>query len=341
MRAAIFHGQGNAITIEQLDMPRLGREDVLVKVARCGICGSDVAMTGNASISYPRGRLGHEYSGEIVDLGANVTALRRGQRVACLPVTPCGRCTGCLSGNPVFCTAPRQVADGSTRPGGFGEYVAVPAGGATPLPDSLSFADGALIEPMACGLHALRLARMEPGATILVLGAGTMALSIIYWARRLGARRIVVAARSTRGRANVGAIGADAFHSFAEDDPAALTSLLGDGPEIVAECVGKTGMLAEAIGRVRIHGTVVSMGMCQHHESVVPVACNFKETRMVFPLAYTVAEFLDTARTFDREGFHPDLTVGATIGLETLPATIAAMRSGHEGGKILVDPSAG
>lgn len=341
VRAAIFHGKGKPITIEQLEMPRLGPDDVLVKVALCGICGSDVSMTGAGPATYRPGRIGHEYSGEIVEVGANVDVRRRGQRIACFPITPCGRCKGCASGNPMFCTARHKAFDGTTGFGGFADYVALPAGGAKPLPDSLSFADGALIEPMACGLHALRLARMKQGANVLVLGAGSMALSMIYWARRLGADRIVVATRSSRAREIVGALGADAFHSFSEDDPAALPALLGDGPQIVAECVGKEGMLARALEHVGICGTVISMGMCQHGEPIIPQGCTFKEVRMIFPVGYTVDEFLETARTFDRDGFHPAFSVSNTIALDALPATIEALRAGHDRGKTLVDPGLG
>lgn len=229
MRVAIFHGPGKPISIERVDPPKLGPCDVMVKVYRCGICGSDVSMTGNAPFTFAPGALGHEYAGEVVEIGRNVTNLRVGQRVACLPNTPCGTCDGCRSGNPLFCTTKRTNADGR-RYGGFGEYVAIPAGGAKLLPDWLSYADGALVEPMACGLHALRMAALERGARILVLGAGSMAMSVVYWARRLGAGRIVVASRSAHRQEVACTMGADAFHSFADDPPEALPRRLAERP---------------------------------------------------------------------------------------------------------------
>lgn len=337
MKVAIFHGPERPVTIEDAPLPRAGPDDVVVKVRRCGICGSDVSMTGNAPFTFEPGPIGHEYAGEIVEVGRNVTSLRVGQRVACLPSTPCGRCEGCREGNPIFCHAPRRNAEG--RYGGFGEYVALPASGAKPLPDWLSFADGALVEPMACGLHALRMARMEKGARLFVLGAGSMAMSVVYWARRLGAGRIVVASRSGHRREAIQAMGADAFHSFAEDDPDALPAIMGGLPDIVAECVGKPGMLGTAATHVRPQGTIISMGMCQHSEPMMSAAFSFKEARLFFPLGYTEGEFVETARAFDADRVHPDLMVSDVIPLDALPEMLEALRSGRKQAlKIHVNP---
>ena len=341
MRAATFLGPGQQLIIEQVDYPTAGPDDVIVKVHRCGICGSDVSMTDQVPFTFAPGPIGHEYAGEVVEVGRNVTNLRPGNRVYCLPATPCGSCAGCRSGNPIFCVAPKPTADGR-RYGGFGEYVALPAGGAQLLPEGLSFGDGALVEPMACGVHALRMAAMAPGASLLVLGAGSMAMAMVWWARRLGAGRIVVASRSGHRRELARSLGADAFHSFGEDEPAALAAALGGMPDIVAECVGKHGMLGMAIEQVRPQGTVLSLGMCQHAEPLLPAACTFKEARLLFPLGYTVDEFVETARAFDADRIHPDLMVSDVIALEALPATLDALRSGQRQSlKIHVDPQLG
>lgn len=338
MRAAIFQSPGKPIVIERFEPPQLGPDDVLVKVHRCGICGSDVSMTGDAPFTFAAGSFGHEYSGEIVEVGHNVTWLRPSDRVACLPTTPCGICDGCSRGNPIFCNAPQSTHDGRHY-GGFADYAALPAAGAKLLPDWLSYSDGALVEPMACGLHALNMAAMAPGANILVLGAGSMAMSTVYWARRLGAGRIVVASRSAYRRDIAQAIGADAFHSFVEDAPAALPELLGAPPDIVVECVGKSGMLNMAIDQVRVQGFIVSLGMCQHVEPLMPAACTFKEARLLFPVGYTVDEFVATARAFDADRVHPDLLVSDIIALEALPAVLDELRAGQRQSlKIHVNP---
>ncbi|HEX7856858.1 MAG TPA: alcohol dehydrogenase catalytic domain-containing protein [Sphingobium sp.] len=340
MKAAFFRAPGQPIVIREVDMPEAGPNEVLVKVRRCGICGSDVSMTGDVPFTFSPGPIGHEYSGEIVEIGSAVTGLKVGQRIACLPTTPCGTCEGCRFGNPIFCLAPQGLEKGQ-RYGGFGEYVAMPVGGAKPIPDWLSYSDGALVEPMACGLHAIAMAGMAPGTKVLVLGAGSMAMSVVYWARRLGAGRIVVASRSTRRRDLAYAMNADAFHSFSDDETAALSSKLGGAPDLVAECVGKNGMLGLALEHVRPQGTIISLGMCQHAEPVLPAACSFKEVRMFFPVGYTVDEFVATARAFEADLIHPDMMVSDTISLGALPNTLEELRRGsREGAKIHVDPFA-
>lgn len=334
MRVAVFNGPGKPITIESMPDPEPEPNEVLVRVCRCGICGSDVSMTGDVPITFvPGRRFGHEYSGEIVDVGRQVTSFKVGDRVACLPAVRCGRCDGCRNGNPLLCTAPKAVD------GGFGEYIAVPPEAARRLPNILSLADGALIEPMACGLHALRLARMQPDARILVLGAGAMALSVIYWARLLGARRIVAVSRSAHRNDMALGLGADAVLKFGADDSEAFVEALGGPPDIVAECVGKEGMLNKAIDHARSQGIVISMGMCMQNEPILAARCTFKEVSVLFPLGYTPDEFVETARAFESGRVRPELMVSDVIALEDLPATLESLRAGRKSLKIHVDPS--
>lgn len=339
MRAAWFHAPGRPITIENVSPPKLGPDDVLVKVHRCGICGSDVSMTGAAPFTLPLGAIGHEFAGEIVEVGRNVSRTMLGQNVACLLGTPCKQCEGCRTGNPIFCHAPKRAPG---RNGGFAELAAVPADGAVVLPRTLSLAEGALVEPMACGLHALRMARMAGGERILVLGAGSMALSIVYWARRLGAGTIVVVSRSAHRGDMTRLLGADAFFSTDQAEPDVLQQALGGAADIVAECVGKQGMLGEALAHVRPHGTVISMGMCMHNETLLPAACTFKEVTLQFPLGYTYDEFVETARAFEHASIHADLLVSEVIALGELPSMLEQLRSGSgKRLKIQVDPQIG
>lgn len=336
MKAAIFHAPGQ-VSIDRVAVPRPGPDHVLVKISRCGICGSDISMTGKVPFGFAPGPIGHEYAGEVIELGANVTHLKVGQRVACQTAAGCGTCAGCRSGNPFFCHAPLYAVQG-----GFGEYAAVPAKGAVVLPDALSFADGALVEPMACGLHGVRMAGLERGASLLVLGAGSMALAVIYWARRAGAGRIVVASRSVRNADMALAMGADTFHSLTDDDPAALDALLGRGADIVAECAGAPGMIERAIGLARPQGTIVSLGMCQRAEAILPVAAAFREVRLLFPMAYSHDEFVETVRTFDADPATPAAMVSDVIALDALPAAIEDLRTGaRKGRKVQVDMTLG
>jgi (R,R)-butanediol dehydrogenase/meso-butanediol dehydrogenase/diacetyl reductase len=335
MRAAVFHGPGR-ITIDEVPDPEPAPDGLVVKVARCGICGGDVSMTSGSPFDYAVGtHIGHECAGEVVAVGREVSGVRVGDRVACMPATGCGRCQPCREGRPILCRAIRPHG------GGFADYMTATARGVVVMPRSLSFADGALVEPIACGLHALNQAGFRGGERVLVLGAGAMAIALTFWARRLGAGRVVVASRSTHRRETVLALGADAVVSFEEEDPEALSRALGGPADIVAECVGKPGLLNLAIGHARIGGTVISMGMCAQAEAVIPAGCTFKEVKLLFPLAYSEAEFAETARAFDAGDVHPDLMVGEVVGLEEVPDVIEALRAGRRGKtlKIQVDPA--
>lgn len=333
MRVAIFNGAGRPITIERVADPEPGPQELVLKICRCGICGSDISMTSGGPMTYATGRFGHEYAGEVVEVGCEVTNVRVGNRIASPPAAACGNCEGCREGNPLLCHSVRGLC------GGFGEYAAIPATSAVLLPQSLSFADGALVEPMACGLHGLRLAKMRGKERVLVLGAGSMALAIIYWARRLGAAKIVVVARSAHRRDIALAMGADAVLGD-EDDPRIFIDTLGGRPDIVVECIGKEGLLNRAIDEVRPQGTVISMGMCMHGETLVAAHCSRKELRLLFPHGYTIAEFVETARAFDSSFVRPELMVSDVITLQDLPSAIEALRAGNKKSlKVQVDPS--
>jgi threonine dehydrogenase-like Zn-dependent dehydrogenase len=333
MRVAMFNGAGRPITIERVPDPAPGPEDVVVRIARCGICGSDVSLTSGGEFDFPVGcNLGHEYSGEVVELGCNVRNIKTGDHVACVPSVGCGHCPACEAGIFVFCPTARPNF------GGFGEYVAVPRRNAVVLPHSLSPSEGALVEPMACGLNALRHGGMRRGDRIMVLGAGTMALAVTSWARVLGSGRILVASRSMRRREVALAMGADAVLSFEEARDGAVGEL-GGLPDIVVECVGKPGMLEEAIAHVRVTGTVVSMGLCLQREPIMTARCGFKGLKICFPFAYSLGEFVETVEALEAGRIRPEIMISDVIALEDLPAAIERIRAGSHSLKVLVDPS--
>ncbi|HEX4378023.1 MAG TPA: alcohol dehydrogenase catalytic domain-containing protein, partial [Steroidobacteraceae bacterium] len=211
MKAAIYPGQGRPIVIRDLPDPKPGPDDLIIKVARCGICGTDLTMTkGTGPWDFGAdSQFGHEYAGEIVEVGANVRGRRIAEHISVLPSPACGHCAACRThGNHVLC----QDKPGTAMVG-FAQFARVPANLATPLPATLSMADGALIEPLAISLYGVNFARIQPGDRVLVLGGGTVALYAIYWARRLGAGRIVAMSRSERRRDLSLAMGATSFIS--------------------------------------------------------------------------------------------------------------------------------
>jgi (R,R)-butanediol dehydrogenase/meso-butanediol dehydrogenase/diacetyl reductase len=193
VKAAIFKALGQPLSVENVPDPTPGPGEVVVKVSRCGICGTDLHITEDPIFRAPAGTiLGHEYAGEVVATGASVERVKVGDRVAVLPVRGCWQCASCLAGEAAWCTG-RKIEGG-----GYGQYSLAAQQQCLRLPSTVSLEDGALVEPLAVGLHGVVLAGMQPGDRVLVIGAGPIGLAATFWARRLGAGRIAVTASSAR-----------------------------------------------------------------------------------------------------------------------------------------------
>lgn len=328
MRTAIFRGPGLRLDIRAVPDPVPQSTDVVLKVGRCGICGTDLSMTGPAAVNYEVGSaLGHEFAGEIVATGNGVERLRVGDRVAVMPVDSCGHCRACLSGDPFFCAKMRP------RMGGFGEYASASETACFPLPDSLTFADGAIVEPLAVGSHGVDMAALRPGADVLILGSGAVALAMAFWARRRGAVRVIMVARSLRNRAIAQTMGATHFLSFDElERDRALTA------QIVIECIGVPGMLAKALERVKPRGTVVVSGLCLTSDSIVPALSVFKEVRIQTAVGYSVADFAASLDALASDPTIPRTMVTESVGLSDLPRRFEELRTERHACKVLVDP---
>lgn len=332
MKAAIYAGAGGPITIEDLPDPEPGPGELVIKVHHCGICGTDLSMTKGQAWDYGRGQFGHEYAGEIVALGQGVEGRRIGERIAVLPSGACGHCEGCRGGNHVLC----RNAPGAAW--GFAEFARVPADLAITLPQTLSLADGALVEPLAVARYGVRRSPLRPGDRVLVLGGGAVALYAIYWARRMGAGRIVAASRSARRRDLCLAMGADAFVTFGADEVGEVVEVLGGAPQVVYECVGAEGMLGKAIDHAGLYGTVTSLGFCTHADPVMPALGAYKCVTLQFLVGYGLEDFRQIADHLDQGHVDPALTVTSTVPLADLPATMAALRGPNAETKVHVLP---
>jgi threonine dehydrogenase-like Zn-dependent dehydrogenase len=336
MKAAIYPGDGQPIVIEDRPDPEPRGSDVLIRVHRCGICGTDLAMTKGGLWDYGAGAtMGHEYAGEVVAVGSEAGGLsgyKVGDKIAVLPSGACGHCAGCAGGNHVLCR------NGESAMFGFGEYARVPTNIAVKLPGTLSMADGALIEPLAVSLYGVRQSRIEPGDSVLVLGGGTVALYAIYWARRLGAGRIVAMSRSSRRRNLCLQMGADRFIAYGENEVGEVMEALGGPPAVVYECVGSEGMLMKAVMHAAPYGKVVSLGFCTGPDPVIPAMASYKCVSMQFLVGYTMREFTFIADHFDGGHVDPKAIVTNEIPLGQLPAMFDHLRGSNEETKVHVSP---
>ncbi len=335
MQAAVFKGVGLPLVIETRPDPVPKADEVVLRVWRCVICGTDLAMTeGSGQVYEPDSVIGHEFAGEVVATGTQVTGLKVGDRITALPYAGCGHCATCLAGRPNFCVEFRGAA------GGFGQYLATPERVAVKLPSTLTLADGALIEPLAVSLHGVALARITPGARVLVIGAGPIGLGAVYWARRLGAGPIAVTARTRRAESLGLQMGANAFvvPESAQDWVPAVTAALGGLPDVVIEAVGKKDLIAQAVSCVRPMGTVLVLGFCSIPDSFVPAIAVWKEVTIRFSMTYSIAEFEHVARVLDAGDVQCRALVTDTVPLAALPASFESLRERTHQCKVMVSP---
>ncbi|MBU6267288.1 MAG: alcohol dehydrogenase catalytic domain-containing protein [Sphingomonadales bacterium] len=331
MKAAVCYGSQQALRIEDRPEPECDAGSVLVAVERCGICGSELHLNDGPPRAFAGGMvMGHEFAGRIVEVGSGVSGLRVGQRVAAFPAVGCGHCEACAAGNWILCPGATRIL------GGFAEFARLPAAAAIPLGDGLTAADGALVEPLTVSLYGIRRAAIQPGDRVLVLGAGTIALSAIYWARRLGAGRIVAMSRSPRRAGIAQAMGADAFVGYGEHERAEVAEALGGAPDIVLECVGVPGMVARAIDHVRLMGKVLSLGFCATPDPIVPAIAGFKGVSLQFPVGYSRQDFEFSARTMLAGHVDPKVMISRVVALDQFPATFARLLGANSENKVQV-----
>jgi len=189
MRVVVYYNNHD-VRLEDMAVPQIGADELLVKVMAGGLCGSDVLEWYRIKKA-PR-VLGHEISGEITQAGRNIKKFKAGDRVAVTHHVPCNTCHYCLSGHPTACETLHTT---NFDPGGFAEYLRVPAinvdRGTFLLPETVSFEEGTFVEPLACALRGQKIIRTKPGQTVLVIGSGISGLLHIKLAAMFGAGRII------------------------------------------------------------------------------------------------------------------------------------------------------
>jgi len=185
LKAAVLHGQDD-IRIEEVDMPKIGDDEVLVRVKATGVCGSDIPrVLGTGAHFYPI-ILGHEFSGEVVEIGKNVSNVQVGDKVAGAPLVPCHKCIDCLRGHYSQCKHYSFI--GSRTSGSWAEYVKMPAINAVKLPNEVGFIEGAFMEPITVALHGLFVMDFKGGSDVAIVGMGTIGLLALQCAMALGAK---------------------------------------------------------------------------------------------------------------------------------------------------------
>jgi 2-desacetyl-2-hydroxyethyl bacteriochlorophyllide A dehydrogenase len=283
MKAA-FCTQPGTFELRDVAQPTPGPTEAVVRVQSCGICGSDLHAFHGSMPPLPVCP-GHEVGGEVVAVGTSPSHVRPGDRVAVEPCPGCRECWCCRSGNYQLCRNFRSL--GMTEDGGFAEYVRVPLHAVYPLPAGIDFEIGALAEPLAVGVHAVRLAKIHAGDRVVVLGAGTIGLLSVAAAKAAGAADVWVTARHPHQRAAAELLGASRVFSGSDAGTALRNAASQELVDTVIETVGGTAdTLDEAVDVVRPAGSVIVLGVFTSKPSFNALALMMKEVRIAGSMTY-------------------------------------------------------
>lgn len=341
MRAAVFKAPSQLLQIEEVADPTPGPHDLILRVRACGLCGSDLHLTEPGSmLPLASGAiLGHEFAGEVAMVGAAVASeWHVGDRVCGLPALCCGESTPCRNlARPRSCARRLTIGLG-TAPGAYAEYVRMTASSAHRLPDSVSFREGALVEPLAVGLHAVDQARLPRGAIVLVLGGGPVGLATTLFARLLGARHVLISEPTATRRELALRLGATAALDPAQPLLPQVQSLTGHDPDAIFECVGAPGLIDLAMAEAPVNGQVIIAGVCQQRDTFRPLLGIAKELRLQFVLGYSPADFDYVIELLASRRIDPQPMITDLVDLAGLPAAFEALRKPTHQCKVLLEP---
>ncbi len=269
MKSAVFYGK-NDLRIENKPMPTLGPNDVLLKVRACGVCGTDMHIFDGdeGAAPTPKGTtLGHEFAGEIVMVGDNITDLKPGMRACVDPNQLCGMCDACRGGMGHFCE--NIIGIGTTVDGGFAEYCAVPRSQIYTFGDNLSFTKAAMTEPVACCLHGIDMCDIVPGKTVVIIGGGMIGLLMLQLSKLKGASTTILLEPQSHKRQMALELGADyVFDSLSPNFKEEWEHHSFKHICTIIECVGKPSTMEQAIELANPKSTVMLFGLTRPNDTI-------------------------------------------------------------------------
>lgn len=262
MKAAVFYGKGD-IRFEEAKEREPKDNEVMVRVKAAGVCGTDMHIYGGAKGATecnPPVILGHEFAGEVVKIGKDVTRTKVGDKVTVDPSIMCESCDACKNGTPHFCE--QYEATGVNYDGGFAEYCTVLEKQVYVLPDSIDYEVAAMCEPVGCCVHGIRLADIHLNDTVLIIGGGTIGCIMLQIARLAGAGTVIVSEPMESKRELALKLGADyAFDPLAQDPALTLKELGISKVNVSIECVGSKATMLDAIHLTSQGGMALLFGL--------------------------------------------------------------------------------
>ncbi|MFQ5537582.1 MAG: zinc-binding dehydrogenase [Gemmatimonadota bacterium] len=340
MKAAIFHGAHRALTVEDVPKPSPEPGQVLIRVAGCGVCHTDLHYLdhGTPTFKEPPLILGHEISGVVEETGEGVDAPEVGTPVVVAAVTSCGRCRACREGRENICARGEML--GNNVDGGFAEYVVAPAKDVFPLPEELPLVESSIIaDALTTPYHAVvNRGRVSPGDRVVVFGCGGVGLNVVQMAAARGAYVVAVdiAPRKLEWAAELGAHAT--LDSSAEERPdKALRRLTGGGADVAFEVVGVPETQKLALGALRTGGKAVFVGYNPDPVTLNSGRIMFRELEVVGSLGCRPVDYPRVIEMVRQGQVHLDSLVTHRFALDDIGEALDTLRSG-EAIRVVVTP---
>jgi L-iditol 2-dehydrogenase len=330
------------IELRELPRPRPDPDGVVVRVRAALTCGTDLKayLRGHPKFPMPT-PFGHEFAGELAELGAEVRGLREGDAIMAAPTAPCGECYYCDRAQENLCA---QVMD-TMALGAYAEYIKLPGAvvrtNLYSKPHQLPYAQAALLEPLACVLHGLSHVRMRPDDTVVLVGAGAIALLHLLVLRARGFEQVVVIARRATRAAQARALGATVLALAAEEAHQPVLDLTrGRGADVVIECTGQEAVWELAPQLARRGGQVVLFGGCPPGSSVRfdTSRLHYDQVSVASPFHFTPREVRASYELLSSGELGGEALVTAEYPLERLSEALARQSRG-EGSKFAIVPA--
>ncbi|GGA12133.1 galactitol-1-phosphate 5-dehydrogenase [Paenibacillus marchantiophytorum] len=294
MKALVYEGP-RSMTMREVDVPPLGADEVLIRVERVGICGSELSgYLGHNSLRKPPLIMGHEFAGVIAQVGSGSSRFERGDRVTANPLVSCGRCRACTTGAAQLCAERKLI--GAHRPGAFAEYVAITERNVYALGDHVTFDEGAFTEPFACAVHICKLLKPLPTDRLLIMGAGPIGLLALQAAKVYGLQHIVlidINEQRLEIAKELGAITATRLDSLGSDGESKF--------DAAVDAVGMEITRQMCVESVRPGGRVVFTGLHEESSSLPINLIIRSEIQLTGAFAYHSDDF-ETALQWISEG---------------------------------------
>ena len=337
MKAAVLKSLGEPLQVETVPDPSPEAAELVVKVSYCGICGTDLHSTREGPFAAECDSiLGHEFCGHVAEVGSGLKdQWEIGDRVTALPFIGCGVCVSCVTGRPFECAQVQLT--GVNSPGGFAEYVKTGASETLKLPDDLAMQSAALIEPLAVGLHAVRIAQLKAGERVLIIGGGPVGLAVSLWCQFFGARDVLVSEMAEQRLALATQLGATGTLTPGATLGEEFGDVSGGAPDVIFECVGAPGLLQETIEIAPRRSRIVPVGVCEQPDTIVPVLALVKELRLYFAIAYNRDDFETVIAMLGQHRIDATAMITDVVKLDEMPAAFEALRSPTTQCKVLTE----